>query len=120
MLALMLGALGLGQALNDLGEWVPAPPTLLPHNLPQSIYRALPLPLDILSLPFSNFNLPPSLNTLLHTTFINLILLDLTVPKLTQLYPSLPFMIMTSLGDQKEGLLAAKRIFISIDSGEHF
>lgn len=87
---------------------------LLPHIPPQGINQTLPLPLPLTPLSTS---LRPSPSRLLHTTLLNLILLDLTVPNFT---PTLSISAVhdhDSPGDQKEGLLAAKRIFTSIDSG---
>ena len=108
MLALMLGALGLGQALNDLGDLLhPCLPTYEPSSnplfVPLSLYCYLP-------------SFLPKLTLLSPTPFLPTPLLPTPLPCSAILtHSSLP--ILGPSGDQKEGLLAAKRIFTSIDSG---
>jgi hypothetical protein len=99
MLALMLGALGLGQALNDLGDLFHP---CLPSSEPSCTLYSCLSPCTVAFLP--------SCRSLHYCTLLH------SHPLLCTLrYSSLP--ILGPSGDQKEGLLAAKRIFTSIDSG---
>jgi hypothetical protein len=168
MLALMLGALGLGQAMNNLGDLLHP---FLPFFL--SFFLCIFLPSCILSFPpscnppasfpfpfslfpsFHHFSLPACCLTYLLTYLLHVKLLYHAIHYLIELYLSLHYCstllhncllcnplhfcplnsthsilptplqytlhsslpILGPSGDQKEGLLAAKRIFTSIDSG---